>query len=53
MPTLIPRPPVIEPHGHKPKRIEEDAGRVNSAHSGVMDVVHRDAWKPVVHLPGS
>lgn len=30
MPTLIPKPTVIEAAGNKPKRIEEFVGRVNS-----------------------
>ena len=30
MPTLIPKPTVIEAAGNKPKRIEEFIGRVNS-----------------------
>ncbi len=35
MPTLIPKPTVIEAAGNKPKQIEEYAGRVNSGHTGV------------------
>jgi mannose-6-phosphate isomerase-like protein (cupin superfamily) len=35
MPQLIPAPTVIEAAGNKPKRIEEYAGRVNSAHTAV------------------
>lgn len=35
MPTLIPRPTVIQAAGNKPKQIEEFAGRVNSGHEGV------------------
>jgi len=35
MPHLIPSPSVVQAAGTKPKRIEEFAGRVNSAHSAV------------------
>ncbi|WP_419950323.1 cupin domain-containing protein [Candidatus Palauibacter sp.] len=35
MPTLIETPAVIEAAGNKPKRIEEYAGRVRTAHAGV------------------
>ena len=35
MPTLIAAPSVIQAAGHPPKRIEEYAGRVNSAHANV------------------
>jgi len=35
MPELIPAPTIIEAAGNKPKRIEEYAGRVNSAHTAV------------------
>jgi len=35
MPRLIERPTVIEAAGNKPKRIEEFAGRVNTAHESV------------------
>ncbi|MFN0151333.1 MAG: cupin domain-containing protein [bacterium] len=35
MPRLIAAPSVIEAAGNKPKRIEEYAGRVNSAHANV------------------
>ena len=35
MPTLIDAPAVIESAGNKPKRIEEYAGRVRSAHDAV------------------
>ena len=35
MPTLIPKPTVIEAPGNKPKQIEEYAGRVNSGHEAV------------------
>ena len=35
MPTLIEAPAVIEAAGTKPKRIEEYAGRVRTAHDGV------------------
>lgn len=35
MPTLVPRPTVIEAAGNKPKRIEEFIGRVNTNTSGV------------------
>lgn len=35
MPTLIEAPAVIEAAGNKPKRIEEYAGRVRTAHDGV------------------
>ena len=35
MPTLIPRPTVIEAAGNKPKIIEEYVGRVNTGTEGV------------------
>jgi mannose-6-phosphate isomerase-like protein (cupin superfamily) len=35
MPRLIPSPSIVQAAGTKPKRIEEFAGRVNSAHSSV------------------
>jgi mannose-6-phosphate isomerase-like protein (cupin superfamily) len=35
MPTLIPRPTVVEAAGNKPKLIEEYVGRVNSQTTGV------------------
>lgn len=35
MPRLIEAPTIIESAGNKPKRIEEYAGRVNSAHENV------------------
>lgn len=35
MPTLIPKPTVIQSAGNKPKQIQEFAGRVNSGHDGV------------------
>ena len=35
MPRLIEQPSVIQAAGNKPKRIEEYAGRVNSAHGHV------------------
>ncbi len=35
MPTLIEAPAVIEAAGNQPKRIEEYAGRVRTAHDGV------------------
>jgi quercetin dioxygenase-like cupin family protein len=35
MPRLIEAPSVIQAAGNKPKRIEEYAGRVNSAHQSV------------------
>ena len=35
MPTLIPKPTVIEAAGNKPKRIEEFVGRVNSKTAAV------------------
>ena len=35
MPTLIPKPTVIEAAGNKPKRIEEFIGRVNSKTAAV------------------
>jgi mannose-6-phosphate isomerase-like protein (cupin superfamily) len=35
MPTLIPKPAVIEAAGNKPKRIEEFVGRVNSKTSAI------------------
>lgn len=35
MPRLIEAPTIIESAGNKPKRIEEYAGRVNSAHESV------------------
>lgn len=35
MPTLIPKPTIIEAAGNKPKRIEEFIGRVNSKTAAV------------------
>src|SRR5438034_11342094 len=35
MPTLIPKPTIIEAAGNKPKRIEEFVGRVNSKTAAV------------------
>ena len=35
MPLLIQAPTIIEAAGNKPKRIEEYAGRVNTAHSSI------------------
>lgn len=35
MPRLIAQPAVVQSAGNKPKRIEEYAGRVNSAHDAV------------------
>ena len=35
MPRLLAQPTVIAAAGNKPKRIEEYAGRVNSAHASV------------------
>ena len=35
MPTLLPKPTVIEAAGNKPKRIEEYVGRVNSKTAAV------------------
>lgn len=35
MPTLIPKPTIVEAAGNKPKRIEEFVGRVNSQTAGV------------------
>ena len=35
MPTLIPRPTVVQAAGNKPKLIEEYVGRVNSQTTGV------------------
>lgn len=47
MPTLIPRPSVIQSAGNKPKRIEEYAGRVNSGHSvvSVARMVSPGGWE--------
>jgi mannose-6-phosphate isomerase-like protein (cupin superfamily) len=46
MPTLIARPSVVAAAGNKPKRIEEYAGRVNSAHTAVSvaRMVSPDGW---------
>src|SRR3954462_8866272 len=46
MPTLIVQPPVIKAAGHKPKRIEEFAGRVNSGHAtlSVARMVSPQGW---------
>jgi mannose-6-phosphate isomerase-like protein (cupin superfamily) len=46
MPTLIPKPTVIEAAGNKPKRIEEYAGRVNSGHANVSvaRMVSPEGW---------
>ena len=35
MPTLLSSPTIIEAAGNKPKRIEENVGRVNSGDAGV------------------
>lgn len=47
MPTLIPKPTVIEAAGNKPKQIEEYAGRVNSGHAGVSvaRMVSPEGWQ--------
>ena len=47
MPTLIPRPTLIEAAGTPPKRIEEYAGRVNSGHAGVSvaRMVSPEGWE--------
>ena len=47
MPTLIPAPSVIQAAGRPPKRIEEYAGRVNSAHSSVSvaRMVSPSGWR--------
>jgi mannose-6-phosphate isomerase-like protein (cupin superfamily) len=46
MPTLISAPTVIAAAGNKPKRIEEDAGRVNSGHEtvSVARMVSPEGW---------
>ena len=46
MPTLIPRPTIVSAAGNKPKRIEEYAGRVNSAHAAVSvaRMVSPEGW---------
>ena len=46
MPTLIPKPSVIQAAGNKPKRIEEYVGRVNSGHAGVSvaRMVSPEGW---------
>jgi len=46
MPTLIPKPTVINAAGNKPKRIEEFAGRVNSGHANVSvaHMVSPEGW---------
>ena len=35
MPTLLPKPAIVEAAGNKPKIIEEFVGRVNSGHEAV------------------
>jgi hypothetical protein len=49
MPRLIERPTIVQAAGNKPKQIQEFAGRVNSGHSGVIDV---RAGQAVVTAPG-
>ena len=46
MPTLIAAPTIIQSAGNKPKRIEEFAGRVNSAHASVSvaKMTSPDGW---------
>ena len=46
MPRLILEPAIIEAAGNKPKRIEEFAGRVNSAHTrvSVARMVSPEGW---------
>ena len=46
MPRLIHEPAIIEAAGNKPKRIEEFAGRVNSAHTSVSvaRMVSPEGW---------
>ena len=46
MPRLIESPTVIQAAGNVPKRIEEYAGRVNSAHAGVSiaRMVSPEGW---------
>jgi mannose-6-phosphate isomerase-like protein (cupin superfamily) len=46
MPTLIPKPTLIQAAGNKPKQIEEYAGRVNSGHAGVSvaRMVSPEGW---------
>jgi mannose-6-phosphate isomerase-like protein (cupin superfamily) len=53
MPKLIQHPAVIEAAGNKPKRIEEFAGRVNSAHTSVSvaRVVSPEGWVEPVQRP--
>jgi mannose-6-phosphate isomerase-like protein (cupin superfamily) len=47
MPRLIDHPTVIQAAGNKPKRIEEFAGRVNSAHHNVSvaRMVSPSGWR--------
>ena len=47
MPRLISQPAVIQAAGTKPKRIEEYAGRVNSAHTAVSvaRMVSPEGWE--------
>lgn len=47
MPELIAQPSIIEAAGTKPKRIEEYAGRVNSAHHvvSVARMVSPSGWE--------
>ena len=47
MPTLIPKPSVIQAAGNKPKRIEEYVGRVNSGHStvSIARMVSPQGWQ--------
>jgi hypothetical protein len=47
MPRLIDQPTIIQAAGNKPKRIEEFAGRVNSAHHNVSvaRMVSPSGWR--------
>jgi len=47
MPTLIPKPSVIQAAGNKPKRIEEYVGRVNSGHAtvSIARMVSPQGWQ--------
>jgi quercetin dioxygenase-like cupin family protein len=47
MPTLIPKPTVIEAAGNKPKLIEEYVGRVNSGHphASIARMVSPEGWQ--------
>jgi mannose-6-phosphate isomerase-like protein (cupin superfamily) len=47
MPTLIPKPSIIQAAGTRPKRIEEYVGRVNSGHStvSIARMVSPQGWQ--------